>query len=649
MSLDVYLMVIKPTSVFNLNITHNLGKMAGEVLLSNGKTLYDVLWRPDEHGYYNGEDISCIGASDGSITVLIGGGSPTFSYSWVDASATEISTSQSPAGLPVGTYDVTATDLNGCTITDQITIVNPPPIAFDLLVSSDYNGEDISCFGLNDGSIDFNINGGTPSYSYEWRDENGIVISTIQDPTGLEAGTYQIYALDANGCIIDTSITLTEPGLLSGPAAVTTDYNGSDISCYQLSDGAVTANIVGGTPGYTYSWTNSSGTEVGTNQAASGLSAGTYTITATDLNGCTYSTNVVVNQPAQLTASSNVLSFYFGQGVSCEGASDGIVGATGAGGTPVYSYSWNTTPPQNNATIGGLPTGTYTVTITDLNGCTATSSLTLTANPMPQATLPPPINGCVGGGVLINANAGSGENCTWTFSDGQVFNECGPFVANFDGVDCYGVQLTVISAEGCMSTISSSDFVCIKPNPTASFYADSYQIDNIQTNANFWNTSIGADSYYWYYGDGSTYDTTFNAYHEFLNGSDFDVTNYQVTLYAVSQYGCIDSVSHYIEMIPEIILYVPNAFTPDGDSYNNSFYPVLTAGYNQDDYEFLIFNRWGELIFESYTIGEGWNGTYRDHKCQDDVYTWKLVLRRSYNDDKKEYVGHVTLLRGGGM
>jgi gliding motility-associated-like protein len=102
-------------------------------------------------------------------------------------------------------------------------------------------------------------------------------------------------------------------------------------------------------------------------------------------------------------------------------------------------------------------------------------------------------------------------------------------------------------------------------------------------------------------------------------------------------------------MIPEVILYVPNAFTPDGDSYNNSFYPVLTAGYNQDDYEFLIFNRWGELIFESHTIGEGWNGTYRDHKCQDDVYTWKLVLRRSYNDDKQEYVGHVTLLRGGGM
>jgi gliding motility-associated-like protein len=475
------------------------------------------------------------------------------------------------------------------------------------------------------------------------------VISVLEDPSGLPAGTYQVTAVDNNGCIVDTSIVLTDPEPLSGPAIVTTDYNGSDISCYQLSDGGVTVNVQGGTPGYTYSWSNGTVNNLGSSSSLSGIPEGTYTVTVTDINGCTYATSVLLNQPTQVLASSSVLSFYFGQGVSCEGASDGIINASGSGGTPGYSYSWNTNPAQNNATIGGLPTGTYTVTLTDLNGCTATSSVTLTANPIPQAVLPPPINGCIGGGVLINANAEAGQNCTWTFSDGQVFNQCGPFVANFDAVDCYGVQLTVISAEGCVSTASSSNFVCIQPNPVASFYADTYQIDNIQTNANFWNESIGADSYFWYYGDGSNYDTTFNAHHEFLNGSDFDVTNYQVTLYAVSQYGCIDSTSRYIQMIPEVILYVPNAFTPDGDSYNNTFYPVLTAGYSKDDYEFLIFNRWGELIFESNTVGEGWDGTYRDHKCQVGVYTWKLVLRRSFNDDKLDYVGHVTLLRGGGM
>jgi len=125
------------------------------------------------------------------------------------------------------------------------------------------------------------------------------------------------------------------------------------------------------------------------------------------------------------------------------------------------------------------------------------------------------------------------------------------------------------------------------------------------------------------------------------------VTNYQVTLYAVSQYGCTDSTTRYIQMTPEVILYVPNAFTPDGDSYNNTFYPVLTAGYNQEGYEFLIFNRWGDLIFESHTVGEGWDGTYKGKKCKDHVYTWKLTLTRSYNDYKKEYHGHRFLKEEG--
>jgi gliding motility-associated-like protein len=596
---------------------------------------------------YNGEDISCIGASDGSVTVTVSGGAPNYQFEWINAQGIVVNTSQSPTGLPSGDYSVAIEDQNGCLDTNIVTLLDPPPISLSIVVSSDYNGEDISCNGFSDGFIDFTTYGVTAPFTYIWRDENGQIVSVIEDPTGLSAGTYQVIIVDNNGCVVDTSITLTEPQPLSGMATVITDYNGSDISCYQLSDGGVTSNILGGTPGYTYTWSNSSGASIGYAQSLSGIPAGTYTVSATDLNGCVYSTNVTVNQPSQVTATSSVLSFYFGQGVSCEGASDGIVNAVAVGGTPTYSYIWNSVPLQATQMATGLPSGTYTVAISDINGCTSTSSVVLTANPMPQAVLPLPINGCVGGGALINANAGEGENCTWTFSDGQVFNQCGPFVANFDVVDCYGVQLTVISTEGCTATTSASNFVCIHPNPFASFYADDYQIDNIETNAYFWNTSIGASSYYWYYGDGSTYDTTFNAYHEFINGSDFNITNYQVTLCAVSEYGCIDSVSHFITMTPELIIYVPNTFTPDGDKLNNTFLPILTAGYNVDGYDFMIFNRWGELIFESKTVGEGWDGSYRGKKCQDGVYTWKLNVRKSYTDEIKEYVGHVSLLRGG--
>jgi gliding motility-associated-like protein len=98
-----------------------------------------------------------------------------------------------------------------------------------------------------------------------------------------------------------------------------------------------------------------------------------------------------------------------------------------------------------------------------------------------------------------------------------------------------------------------------------------------------------------------------------------------------------------------LIFYVPNAFTPDGDDYNNIFKPVFSSGYDLRNYGFMIFNRWGELIFETDQIGEGWDGTYRGNICQDGVYTWKLRVMNSVSDRKEEHVGHVSLLRGEGL
>jgi hypothetical protein len=210
------------------------------------------------------------------------------------------------------------------------------------------------------------------------------------------------------------------------------------------------------------------------------------------------------------------------------------------------------------------------------------------------------------------------------------------------------VQLTVISPEGCVGSVASSNFACIQPNPIASFYAENYQVTNVVPGTNLINTSVGASSYFWYYSDVSYYDTTLNAYHEFIPDDPDQVNSFEVILYAVSEFGCIDSTSRNITMIPVVLVYVPNAFTPDGDGFNNTFYPVISGAYSNQGYEFLIFNRWGELIFESQTVGEGWDGTYRDHKCQDGVYIWKLKVGHTYDYEIEEFVGHVSLLRGGG-
>jgi gliding motility-associated-like protein len=110
----------------------------------------------------------------------------------------------------------------------------------------------------------------------------------------------------------------------------------------------------------------------------------------------------------------------------------------------------------------------------------------------------------------------------------------------------------------------------------------------------------------------------------------------------------VDSTLNYINYNPALIYFVPNTFTPDGDDFNNVFKPVISTGFSVDKYQFLIFNRWGELIFETQDIGEGWDGTYKGKMCQDGTYTWKLIIMQSFDAEKIVDVGHVNLLRGGG-
>ncbi len=235
------------------------------------------------------------------------------------------------------------------------------------------------------------LSGGTPGYTFNWTNSSGVSFSAVEDPIGLPVGPYAVLVTDVNGCVFDTTITLTEPEELLGPASVTSDYNGQDVSCFQSTNGSVTVDPIGGTPGYTYTWTNTIGTILGTGQDQSSVGQGTYFVEVEDLNGCIHTTNIVVTEPTLVTSGTTIISNYFGQAVSCEGATDGIVDANAAGGTPGYTYSWNSVPVQTTLQATNIGVGTYTVTVTDLNGCVSTSDVILTANPMPEIVLPPNI------------------------------------------------------------------------------------------------------------------------------------------------------------------------------------------------------------------------------------------------------------------
>ena len=614
-------------------------------------TLNQVLTQPQQMtsttsvvSNYNGQDISCTGASDGAVDVLATGGVAPYTFSWTDAAGTVISNIQNPSGLPSGLYTVTIVDQNGCTVFNNIVLTDPPAFVFNAVVSTNYNGQNISCFGGSDGAIDLSVSGGIPAYSYAWTNSVGGVISVIQDPFNLSADVYSVLVTDANGCVFNTSIQLTEPTELGGTAAVTSDYNGADISCFSLSDGAVIVNPVDGTPGYTFQWTDAGGAVLGTNQNQSGLPVGTYDVEITDLNGCTFITNVILTQPIVVTIGTTFLTNYFGQPVSCVGATDGIVQANTAGGTPGYTYSWNGSPFSATNPLTNQGVETLNVIVMDANGCTAATSTILAANPLPPFNLPPVIYSCAGYQVSINSMADPGSSCTWVFSDGQVINDCGPIYVDFpNSEECYDMTLTVLTPQGCISSTSMTNFICIVPNPIASFSADTYEISTTNPDVFFNNTSIGADEYFWNFGDGSEWSQDVNPYHIFPVVDD--TSSYNIWLYAISPYGCLDSTVRVIEIKEDVILYVPNTFTPDGDEYNNNFIPIFSGGFSEEGYSLLIFNRWGELLFESHDTSVGWDGNYKGNLCQDGTYTWKISVKNKETNEVKDYVGHVNLLR----
>jgi gliding motility-associated-like protein len=596
---------------------------------------------------YNGQDITCTGASDGGITSTPIGGAVPYTYEWTNSTGVVVGTNQSVNNLPAGTYTVLVSDNNGCTNTADVTLVDPPQTVLAGSVSTDYNGQDVTCFGATDGGIALDVQGGTPGFNFTWRDEFGNIVSTGQNPTDLGAGIYEVFVTDANNCLTTEQVTITEPEQLISEALVTSDYNGQDVSCFQSTDGSVTVNSTGGTPGYTYAWT-SGGAPIGATQdLVNTVGAGVYNVLVTDLNGCLSLASVTVTEPSLVTSNITIISNYFGAPVSCVGAEDGIVEVDYSGGTPGYSVSWNTNPVQITDQAINMPEGTFTATITDANGCISTSEVLLWANPLPDIELPESVYGCIGSPITIDAGASPGTNCEWTFSNGMVIDDCGPFSMSFDELACFDMQLVISTVTGCRDTISTTDFICVKPNPVASFTISEYDLYTTDYDAYFFNVSEGADSYIWNFGDESPLSTEVNPYHQFPTEG---YQNFEIWLWAISEFGCVDSTVRYIRFHPELIYYVPNAFTPDGDDFNNVFKPVISSGYSLDNFNFLIFNRWGELIYESNDISTvGWDGTYKGNKCQEGVYTWKLQIMNSDTDRKEEAVGHVTLLRGAGV
>ncbi|MDP1622508.1 MAG: T9SS type A sorting domain-containing protein, partial [Bacteroidales bacterium] len=374
----------------------------------------------------------CNGGSAGSIDITVAGGTMPYGYMWSNGESSE-----DISGLTAGTYTVTVTDANACMTSMSFMVSEPTALDLTAVVSN------IDCNGNHNGAIDLTVTGGTPAYGYVW--SNG---ESTEDLTGLFPGTYTVTVTDANACISINSWMVSEPSDISWYGSVT------NVSCYGGSDGYIEGSTSGGTPPYTYLWSNGETTENIYN-----LTAGTYTVTPTDAHGCYTFTSRVVGQPDELLISQGTVI----SNVSCFGGSNGAIDITVTGGTMPYGYMWS-----NSATtedISGLIAGIYNVTVTDAHGCQTfgewnveeAPALTLTGTPTPVLC-----NQGSTGSIDLTVTGGT-MPYGYMWSNGESSEDIG-------GLSAGTYTVTVTDANGCQKsdnwTVTEPSALSITGTPT---------------------------------------------------------------------------------------------------------------------------------------------------------------------------------------
>ena len=553
-------------------------------------------------------------------------------------------------------------------------------------------------------SIQLNGTGGT---SYSWTGPNGFTSNlqnpTIPNSTAANAGTYTLTTSNA-GCNatgtttvtvnpiatvnagIDQTIcaggTVTLSGTIGGSAAVGTWSASSGSFSSSTSMSAVyTPTITSGTITLTLTTDDPSGpcpfvsdqveilvnplplVDAGTDSAVcagaevilmgsgTGLmtwsnnvvsgtpfiptATATYTLTSNSALGCTNSDQVVVTiNPIPNVNAGTDISICAGQNI--------ILNATGAS-----SYAWS------NSIVNGIPfiaiTGTYSYTVTGTSafGCINTDAISVVVSEATTPTFNQNItSGCVPLTVEFTNTSPNIASCTWEFGNGTQVTGPGSVSATFDQASCFDVTLTTTAFNGCVSSYSAIDLICTDALPLASFIQSTAAISELNSTVYFSNTSTGASSYIWNFGDSTASVFTEDPTHTF---STDDLGDFATMLIAISSDGCIDTAYSIVTIYEELIYYIPNTFTPDGNYSNPTFLPIFTSGYDPYDFTLIIYNRWGEVVFESHDVKIGWDGTYGSggeiESVQDGTYSWKIEFKTTESDERKKFFGHVNVLR----
>lgn len=292
-----------------------------------------------------------------------------------------------------------------------------------------------------------------------------------------------------------------------------------------------------------------------------------------------------------------------------------------------------------------MESGIYSVSLTSSLGCDSLARLEAIIRPIPSVFFEADaLSDC--GQLATNFSnltyEESFEHAQWDFGDGTFSDD--PQMVNkvYNLPGCYDVTLTLTTSFGCSNQISKPNYICVYPNPKAAFLVNPNPLTEFENTANFINLSTNTNAQTWDFGHNGATSSDFSPSHSYpIDKPGF----FTVWLFVSNEFSCTDSTTQEVVVSLNPIYYVPNTFTPDGDSFNNVFLPIFTTAVNLLDYNLLIFNRWGQTLFESNDVSVGWDGSYGGKIVQDGVYIYQIKFNEKFNGNRHIVRGHVNLLR----
>ncbi|MCB9195748.1 MAG: HYR domain-containing protein [Flavobacteriales bacterium] len=518
------------------------------------------------------------------------------------ASITRVSGYGPGATFPVGTTTEVwqVTDVHGnITFCSFDVTIHPLPLP-------SLTPTNVSCNSFGDGEISVNMLNGTAPYDFLW--SNG---ETTQDVANLVPGSYSVLVTDVFGCQGSGSASISEPLELRAEA---THHN---VSCYGLSDGSIDLTITGGTTPYIYNWSNGA-----TSQDLAAISSGNYSTTITDFHGCTVSLSVNVNQPDTLVVDGTVVD------AICEGP-NGQIDISVFGGTSPYDYLWSNGDTDQD--LDSATMGIYNVLVTDANGCIATYLDTIDSYSI--MTLGRDIYHplCYGDNGAIELTVIDGTApFTYIWSTGDT-------TQNLSGIPAGSYSVTVTDANLCAE---SSTFLVIEPDSLGisfevSEYEGGFGVSGYAEEDGYIDMTV--------VGGTTPYEITWVPFSTDEDLYDLSAGDYHVTVTDFN--GC--TVYGEVSLTQPMDLAIPTGFTPNNDSYNDFF--VIQGVEAFPDNELLIYNRWGNLVYNKVGYLNEWDGLNNNGEQLPDGTYFVIFEIKSGNLDNINidipYSGYVDLRR----